>query len=82
MTPFRKHVFICTNRRDPQNPKGSCAHVGSEAICEAFTLPMPAIVTSRLYELSVNVAVTVRAAVMVTLHDSAVVQPEIGRAHV
>ncbi len=36
MTPFRKHVFICTNRRDPQNPKGSCAHVGSEAICEAF----------------------------------------------
>ena len=36
MTPFRKHVFICTNRRDPDNPKGSCANSGSEAICEAF----------------------------------------------
>lgn len=36
MTPFRKHVFVCTNRRDPSNPKGSCANSGSEAICDAF----------------------------------------------
>lgn len=36
MIPYLKHVFICTNRRDPDNPKGSCAHAGSEAICEAF----------------------------------------------
>ena len=36
MPPFEKHVFICTNRRDPSNPKGSCAHSGSEAICDAF----------------------------------------------
>ena len=36
MTPYRKHVFICTNRRDPSSPKGSCAHSGSEAICDAF----------------------------------------------
>lgn len=36
MIPYRKHVLICTNRRDPDNPKGSCANAGSEAICEAF----------------------------------------------
>ena len=36
MIPYRKHVLICTNRRDPQNPKGSCANSGSEEICEAF----------------------------------------------
>jgi len=33
---FEKHVFICTNRRDPSNPKGSCAAKGSEAIRERF----------------------------------------------
>lgn len=36
MTPYQRHVFICTNRRDPNNPKGSCANSGSEAICDAF----------------------------------------------
>lgn len=36
MIPYEKHVLVCTNRRDPNNPKGSCANSGSEAICEAF----------------------------------------------
>ena len=33
---FEKHVFICTNRRDPGNPKGSCAAKGSEQVRERF----------------------------------------------
>src|SRR5262249_36559549 len=36
MPHFERHVFICTNRRDPQNPKGSCAAKGSEAIRAEF----------------------------------------------
>ena len=36
MPHLDKHVFICTNRRDENNPKGSCAQKGSEAIREAF----------------------------------------------
>jgi (2Fe-2S) ferredoxin len=36
MPHFEKHVFICTNRRDPSNPKGSCAQKGSDAIRERF----------------------------------------------
>ncbi len=36
MPHYEKHVFICTNRRDPGNPKGDCASKGSEAIREAF----------------------------------------------
>jgi (2Fe-2S) ferredoxin len=36
MPSLEKHVFICTNRRDPSNPKGSCALKGSEAIRERF----------------------------------------------
>jgi (2Fe-2S) ferredoxin len=33
---FDKHVFICTNRRDPGNPKGDCASKGAEDVREAF----------------------------------------------
>jgi (2Fe-2S) ferredoxin len=33
---FDKHVFICTNRRDPTNPKGSCAEKGSEDVRDEF----------------------------------------------
>jgi (2Fe-2S) ferredoxin len=33
---FDKHVFICTNRRDPGNPKGCCAAKGSEAVKDEF----------------------------------------------
>lgn len=31
---FRLHVFICTNRRPDDNPRGSCAQRGSEALRE------------------------------------------------
>lgn len=33
---YEKHIFICVNRRDPSNPKGSCAAKGSEQIRERF----------------------------------------------
>ena len=33
---FEKHVFICTNRREPGNPKGDCASKGGEAIKDEF----------------------------------------------
>jgi (2Fe-2S) ferredoxin len=33
---YEKHVFICVNRRDPGNPKGSCADKGSEAVRDEF----------------------------------------------
>jgi (2Fe-2S) ferredoxin len=36
MPHFERHIFICTNRRDADNPKGSCAAKGSEAVREAF----------------------------------------------
>ncbi len=36
MPHFDRHVFICTNRRDPGNPRGSCAARGSEEIRECF----------------------------------------------
>ncbi|MEO6954617.1 MAG: (2Fe-2S) ferredoxin domain-containing protein [Polyangia bacterium] len=29
---FDKHIFICTNERDPGNPRGDCKSKGSEAI--------------------------------------------------
>ena len=28
MPHFEKHVFICTNERDKDNPKGDCKHKG------------------------------------------------------
>lgn len=33
---LERHVFICTNQREPDNPKGSCAGKGSEAVRDAF----------------------------------------------
>jgi (2Fe-2S) ferredoxin len=29
---YERHVFVCVNRRDPGNPKGSCAEKGGEAV--------------------------------------------------
>ncbi len=35
--PQRKHyLFVCTNRRPDDNPKGSCAFSGSEALLDAL----------------------------------------------
>ncbi len=36
MPPYQRHVFVCTNRRAEDNPKGSCALKGSEAVLERF----------------------------------------------
>ena len=33
---LERHVFICTNRRDPGNPKGDCASKGAEEVREEF----------------------------------------------
>ena len=32
MPPFERHIFVCTNRRDPGNPKGDCASKGAEEV--------------------------------------------------
>jgi (2Fe-2S) ferredoxin len=36
MPPYHRHIFVCTNRRPPDNPKGCCAGKGSEAVLERF----------------------------------------------
>jgi (2Fe-2S) ferredoxin len=33
---FERHVFICTNRREPGHPKGSCGDKGSDAVKDTF----------------------------------------------
>ena len=33
---FRRHVFVCENRRPPDDPRGCCACKGSEAIRRAL----------------------------------------------
>jgi (2Fe-2S) ferredoxin len=33
---YERHVFICVNRRDPDNPKGSCAQRGADAVRDEF----------------------------------------------
>ena len=36
MAGYRRHVFVCLNERDPNDPKGSCKHRGSEAVFKAL----------------------------------------------
>ncbi len=33
---YIRHIFICTNRRNEEDPKGSCAQKGSEDIRDLF----------------------------------------------
>src|SRR6266545_2672459 len=36
MARFRHHIFICTNRRNPQDPRGCCNPDGSEKLRAKF----------------------------------------------
>jgi (2Fe-2S) ferredoxin len=36
MAKFQKHVFICTNERTAEDPRGCCKAKGSEQVVEAF----------------------------------------------
>lgn len=36
MPKFEKHIFICTNQRSPENPRGSCNPNGSGELHQLF----------------------------------------------
>lgn len=36
MAKFQKHIFICVNEREPEDPRGSCTARGSAEVVEAF----------------------------------------------
>ncbi len=36
MPHFERHLFVCTNQREPGNPKGSCAEKGADALRDFF----------------------------------------------
>ncbi|MFA7229083.1 MAG: (2Fe-2S) ferredoxin domain-containing protein [Melioribacteraceae bacterium] len=46
MARFEKHIFICENRRDPNDPRGCCLEKGSAEIRDLFK--------KRLKELGLN----------------------------
>ncbi|OLS27873.1 MAG: Ferredoxin, 2Fe-2S [Candidatus Heimdallarchaeota archaeon LC_3] len=35
-SPYNHLVFICTNERSPNNPRGCCLHRGGEEILKKF----------------------------------------------
>jgi|SRR6266850_8194011 len=36
MPRYQRHIFVCTNRREPEDPIGCCSAKGSEEIRAAF----------------------------------------------
>ncbi len=36
MSGFKRHIFVCTNQRSAEDPRGSCAKLGSEALHAHF----------------------------------------------
>ncbi len=36
MAPFEQHVFVCTNQRDADHPRGCCDPEGAGALHKAF----------------------------------------------
>jgi (2Fe-2S) ferredoxin len=42
MKPFQKHLFICTNKRPADDPRGCCADRGGDAVKDKFKEVMKA----------------------------------------
>jgi (2Fe-2S) ferredoxin len=36
MAGFKRHIFVCTNQRSSDDPRGSCSKLGSEALHAKF----------------------------------------------
>ena len=36
MSSFKRHIFVCINERTPDDPRGSCSKLGSEALHARF----------------------------------------------
>jgi (2Fe-2S) ferredoxin len=36
VSTFTRHIFVCTNQRSPDDPRGSCSKLGSEALHAHF----------------------------------------------
>ncbi|HJT21981.1 MAG TPA: (2Fe-2S) ferredoxin domain-containing protein [Nitrospira sp.] len=36
MSIFKRHIFVCINQRSPDDPRGSCSKLGSEALHARF----------------------------------------------
>ncbi len=36
MPAFKRHIFVCTNQRDADDPRGSCSKLGSAALHACF----------------------------------------------
>jgi len=36
MSGYKRHIFVCTNQRSPDDPRGSCSKLGSEALHARF----------------------------------------------
>lgn len=36
MSTFKRHIFVCINQRTPDDPRGSCSKLGSEALHARF----------------------------------------------
>lgn len=51
---YKKHIFICTNLRPPEHPKGSCGQKGSESLRNKFK--------KKIHELGLNDIVRVNSA--------------------
>ena len=54
MPRFEKHIFVCENKREPENPRGCCALKGSLELKENFK--------KRLKELGLNSTVRANSA--------------------
>lgn len=40
--PFKKHVFVCLNEREPDNPRGDCTRKGSPALLKKLKAALKA----------------------------------------
>lgn len=36
MPGFQRHIFVCTNQRSADDPRGSCSKLGSQSLHEVF----------------------------------------------
>ena len=49
MPPFKKHIFVCENKRDPDSPKGCCYLKGGSELKNALKVKLAKMGLNKVY---------------------------------
>ena len=54
MPPFKKHIFVCENMRDPSSPKGCCGRKGGSELKKVLKQKLAAKSLNKIYRVNTS----------------------------